>query len=359
MSDEFFNVNQGGNFNVIRVVSTPGPKLSRPPITIKKKDAFQRKYVQEGNTIYLCNICSFVAPTEAGAATIDLAEHTNGSVYKISFNGTNFAAPSLSPLGGMNTSAVFDLHAGQRAVQKKYTERGCEDVIMKDEISDVAVDEKTLLITTKLASESSPSEIRNGIMNLNDTLVSDIVHTKRIHNVAPGIVDYKVSLNIPANYTWGVIEVLSATFINNIIIQLVRHKGGWEVMKAATYPNGGFVIASSPETSMGVILTKWPKGAVMFPPKVHYNEFEEVNRWSITQQIGSPVNDSVKVPGGEYSWDIKLFFGPIWLTQKHINKVNLDPHGNDHKFLYDEDIVNKRLQLQHMQTKPAHAYTSF
>ena len=40
----FFNVNQGGNFNVIRILSTPDPKLFRPPITIKKKDAFQRKY---------------------------------------------------------------------------------------------------------------------------------------------------------------------------------------------------------------------------------------------------------------------------------------------------------------------------
>jgi hypothetical protein len=343
-------------FNVIRIISSPGPKLKQPAKKIKKVDAFQHRYIQCGNVIYNANLCTFNAPTETGMATIDLAEHTNGSVYKITYNGTNFAAPSLSPLGGMNTTAVFDLHKGQKACQKRLAERGCEDVLVKDEITDVAVDGDTLLVTTKLMSESAPSERKNGVTNLNDTFVSDVVHTKRIQNVAPGIVDYKVRLNIPANYTWGVVEILSSTFFNDIIIQLMKQRDGWQVMKNATYPNGGFVIAKDPETAMGVMLTEWPKGAVLFPPKVHYNEFEEVNRWSITQQIGSPLNDSVKLPGGEYSWTVKLLFGPIWFCQGKINKAKVQPHGSDHKVMYGEDVAKRNIQQQYTKTKPAHGY---
>jgi hypothetical protein len=337
-------------------VSDVGPKLKRPATTFKKKDAFQRRMIQNGNVVYMCELCSFNAPTEDGVATIDLAKHTNGAVFKITYKGVNFAAPSLSPLGGMNTSAVFDLHDGQKAFQKKLAERGCEDVLIDDEISDVAADGDTLIVTTKMMSESTPSERRHGRLNMNDTFVSDIVHTKRIQNVSPGVVDYKVKLNIPANYVWGVVEILSSSFFNDILIQLMKRKSGWEVMKNATYSNGGFVIAKDPETAMGVVLVDWPKGAVLFPPKVHYNEFEDVNRWSVTQQIGSPLNDSVKVPGGEYSWGFKILFGPIWFCQGKINEIKLKPHGNEHEVLFADDVSKRRVRDDHARARPAHGY---
>jgi hypothetical protein len=291
-----------------------------------------------------------------GEAIFELAEHTNGAVNKISFNGTTFAVPSLSPMGGMCTSAAFNVFNGQRAFQKKITERGCEDVVMDDQISDVAADDSSLLVTTKLMSESTPSEKKFGRTNLNDAFISDVVHSKRISIDSPGVVDYTMLIDIPANYTHGVIEVLSATFFNDILIKLIKEKDGWSVMKPGRYRNGGFVIASSPDVSMGVILTEWPKGAVLFPPKVCYKEFEEVNRWSVLQQIGSPVNDSVKVPGGLYSWGFKMFFGPIWFVQGKINEIKLPAHGNAHKVLFEEDMNKKRMYDKFNAKRHKHGY---
>ncbi|AGE56229.1 hypothetical protein PBCVNEJV1_219L [Paramecium bursaria Chlorella virus NE-JV-1] len=357
--DDILTTKKDDIFNIIRIISDPGQKLKRPKTTIKKQDAFQRRFVQSGNTVYVANLCTFNALTETGMSTIDLAEHVNGAITGIKYNGANFVAPSLSPIGGMNTSAVFDLYENQKAFQKKLTERGCEDVLIKDEISDVAVDDKTLLVTTKLMSANTPSERKNGIMNLNDAFVSDIVHTKRISNLSPGIVDYKVRLNIPGNYTWGVVEVLSATFFNDLLIQLIKRRDGWEIMKNASYGNCGFVIARDPETAMGVMLVDWPRGAVLFPPRVHYKEFEDVNQWSITQQIGSPLNDSVKIPGGEYSWTIRLLFGPIWFCQQQINGTKTRSHGKDHEILYGDDIMKSTIQNKYKQTKHKHAYPYF
>lgn len=344
------------NGSVVEILSDPGPKLSRPKGTVKKTNAFQRQYIQNGNVIYTANICTFVCPSSFGDAIFELAEHTNGAVNKIEFKGTTFAAASLSPMGGMCTSAAFNVFKGQRAFQKKITERGCEDVVMNDEISDVAADEHTLLVTTKLMSESAPSEKKFGRMNMNDSFVSDVVHTKRIGVVSPGVVDYTVCLDIPANYTHGIVEILSATFFNDILIQLIKKSDGWAVMKPGRYQNGGFVIASSPDTSMGVILTEWPKGAVMFPPKVCYKEFEEVNRWSVLQQIGSPVNDSVKVPGGRYSWKFKMFFGPIWFVQGEINEIKLSAHGKSHEVLFAEDMQKKRMYQKFDAKRHKHGY---
>ena len=353
---DILNVKNGDDFDIVKIISDPGPKLNRPLQTIDKNEAFPRKYMKCGNVIYVANVLTFNSLAENGYASFDLAEYINGSVSKIEYNGTMFAVPSLSPLGGMSTSAVFDLHRGQKACQKKLTERGCEDVLIDNEISDVAADDRTLLVTTKMMSESTPSERKHKLMNYNSDFVSDIVHTKRIRNVAPGIVDYKVRLNVPGTFTWGVVEVLSATFFNDILIQLVRQKDGWDVMKPRRYSNCGFVIARDPDTAMGIALVDWPRGAVLYPPKVHYKEFEDVNRWAITQQLGNPLNDSIKIPGGEYSWQIKMFFGPIWFVQEQVNKIRFKPHGNDHEILFGEDKAKRVAYMKHLRKKKSHAY---
>lgn len=336
---------------IIPIIRNSGPKPKRPKYTVKKTDAFQRQYVRCGNTWYVANICTFQTLGK-DAATFELAEHCNGAIGKIEFKGTMFALPSLSPLGGMCTSAAFDIHAGQSASQKKITERGCEDVLMHDEISDVAADEKTLLVTTKMMSESIPSEGKN----LNDKFVSDVVHTKRLRNEKDGVVDFTVSMNIPAIFSSGVVEVLSATFFNDILMQLIRKNDAWEVMNSGRYKNSGFVIARSPEIAMGVVLVDWPRGAVFFPPKIAYKEFEEVNRWSVLQQLGHPANDSVKIPGGVYAWRFKILFGSIFFVTSEINKIKMKSHGKEYISLYKDDIKNRKMCEKYMNTKHEKAY---
>jgi hypothetical protein len=304
----------------------------------------------------MANLCQFNVPTEFGSADIAFAEHCNGAINSIKFNGANFAAPSMSPIAGMSSSAVFDLKPKQKACQKRLSERGCEDVLIHDEISDVAFDDRSFLVTTKMMSESIPSEKKGNLMNFNDAFVSDVVHTKKIRNLAPGSCEYIVKLGIPAKYTFGIVEVLSATFFNDILIQLIKEKDGWGVLNNGTYSNAGFVIARDPETAMGIVLTDWPKGAVAFPPKIHYNEFENANRWSVTQQLGSPLNDSVKIPGGEYAWRFEMFFGPIWFCQTKINGISQESHGNSHKILYADDVVKRKIQVSHRKNKHAHGY---
>ena len=349
MDESVINIVTNGKLNIIKILTSPGPKLSRPTETFKKQNTFTPRFVQSGNSIYTCNLFTMNIPCEAGFATIDMAEHLNGGVMKVAYKGVDFAVPSLSVLGGMNTSAAFDVQENEFACQRKVCESGCKDVALADEISDIAADPKTILITTKMMSETTPGEPiyehPSRLMNLNSEFVSDIVHTKKIKIVAPGVFDYYVRVNIPAIYSCGTIEVLSSTFWNDILIQLIKSNGAWEVMKDSysAVSSTGFVIAKTPDVAMGVSLMEWPRGAIAFPPEIRYKEFENVNRWGIYQQLGSLKNATIKVPGGEYSWRIRFFFGPIWKVQEHINQIQKRVHGNEHKKLFvDQRPINKQ-----------------
>lgn len=355
--NEVLNVNNGSSINVIKILKTPGPDIIRPGKTYKKKDVFTPKFFKNGNVMYTCNTFSLNVPVNNSIATIDFAEHVNGAVFKIEYNRVNFIAPSLYPISGLGTAVVFDLQKGEKASQRKITEFGNKDIRIADEISDIAADDHSVLITTKLMSESTPGElsrdvvlngeIATGRINMNTGFVSDIIHTKKISIIDDGIVDYYVKINVPAKYSHGIVEVVSGTFLNDIMIHLVRNKNKWALMDSKMYivnNTNGFVIAKNPDTAMGVSLLEWPRGAVVFPPYYNFKKFKNVNKWSISQQIASCVNTSVKIPGGEYSWKIRLFFGPIWQVQESINSVKTVPHGNDYMYLYKEEIVKYKYQ---------------
>lgn len=340
MTEGVLNIARNGKINIIKIITSQGPKLSRPSETFKKQDVFTPRFVQNGNLIYTCNLFVTNVPCEAGFATIDMAEHLNGGVMKISYKGVDFAVPSLYAIGGMNTSAAFDVQKDEVACQRKICESGCRDVSLPDEISDISADSRSVLITTKMMSESTPGEPMREhpvrLMNLNSEFVTDIVHTKKMKIVSSGVFDYYVRVNIPALYSCGTIEVLSSTFWNDILIQLIRSNGAWEVLKDrySAVTSTGFVIAKTPDVAMGVSLMEWPRGAICFPPEIRYKEFENVNRWGIYQQLGSLKNATIRVPGGEYSWRIRFFFGPIWQIQEWINNIKPRKHGNEHKKLF-------------------------
>jgi hypothetical protein len=353
MDEGVINVVSNGKINIIKILTSPGPKLSRPTETFKKQHTFSPRFVQNGNLIYTCNLFTMNIPCDEGMASIDMAEHLNGGVMKIAYKGVDFAVPSLSAIGGMNTSAVFDIKENESACQRKICESGCRDVMLPDEISDIAADSRTVLITTKMMSETTPGEPMYEhparLMNLNSEFVSDIVHTKRLQIVAPGVLDYYVRVGIPAIYSCGTVEVLSSTFWNDILIQLIKNNDAWEVLKDRynAVSSTGFVIAKTPDVSMGVSLMEWPRGAVCFPPEIRYKEFENVNRWGIYQNLG--VSDSsLKIPGGEYSWKIRFFFGPIWLVQQRINDIKPRRHGNEHR---------KLSMVRHPSSKKFHEYS--
>ena len=338
MDESVINVVKNGKINIIKILTSPGPKIPRPMETFRKQNTFTPRFVQDGNLIYTCNIFTMNVPCEDGFAAVDMAEHLNGGVMKLSYQGVDFAVPSLSVAGGMNTSAVFNVQDNELACQRKVCESGCKDMALPDEISDIAADTRSVLITTKMMSESIPGEPMYDhpfrLMNLNSDFISDIVHTKKLRIVSTGVMDYYVRVNIPAIYSCGVVEVLSSTFWNDIMIQLIKKNGAWEILKdrynAAS--STGFVIAKTPDVAMGVSLMEWPQGAICFPPEIRYKEFEHVNRWGIYQKLGAS-DSSIKVPGGEYSWRIRFFFGPIWQVQERINKIKPRKHGNEHKKL--------------------------
>ncbi|ABT14784.1 hypothetical protein NY2A_B385R [Paramecium bursaria Chlorella virus NY2A] len=355
--NEILNIQSGSTINVIKIVTSSGPTIDRPNKTFKKTDVFTPRIFKSGNSVYTCNTFSMNVPVDKSMAIIDFAEHMNGAVFKISYNNVNFVAPSLYPISGLGTNAVFDLHTGEIAQQRKITELGNRDVRVADEISDVAADDRSILITTKLVSERTPGELSRdvvlneeiiaGKINLNTGFVSDVVHTKKISIVDDGIVDYYVKINIPAKHSHGIVEVVAGTFLSDIMIHLVRNKNTWKLMGDKMYDanvTNGIVFAKDPDTSMGISLIDWPRGAIMFPPKYNFKKFKNVNTWSISQQIGSMVNTSVKIPGGEYSWKIRLFFGPIWQVQQHINSVETIPHGNEYKILYKDEVAKYKFQ---------------
>ena len=352
MDEGVINIVKNGKINIIKILTCAGPKLSRPSETYKKQHTFTPRFVQDGNLIYTCNLFTMNVPCEDGFATIDMAEHLNGGIMKLSYKGVYFAVPSLSTIGGMNTSTVLGVQENERACQRKVCESGCRDIALPDEISDIAADSRTVLITTKMMSESTPGEPMFDhpmrLMNLNTDFVSDIVHTKKLHIVSPGVMDYYVRVNIPALHSCGTVEVLSSTFWNDLLIQLIKTNGAWEVLQERynAADSTGFVIAKTPDIAMGVSLMEWPRGAICFPPEIRYREFENVNRWGIYQKLG--VSDSsIKIPGGEYSWRIRFFFGPIWKVQEHINRIKPRIHGNEHK---------KLSMVRHPATKKFHEY---
>lgn len=353
MDESVLNVVSNGKLNIIKILTSPGPKISRPLGTFKKQNTFTPRFVQSGDSIYMCKLFSTNIPCEGGMASVDMAEHLNGGIMKVTYKGVDFATPSLSAIGGMNTSAVFDVRENELACQRKVCESGCRDITLPDEISDISADPRAVLITTKMMSESIPGEPMYDhplrLMNLNADFVSDIIHTKKLRIVSLGVVDYYVRVNIPAIYSYGTIEVLSSTFWNDILIQLIRTNGAWEVMKDtySAVSSTGFVIAKTPDIAMGVSLMDWPRGAICFPPEIRYKEFENVNRWGVYQNLG--VSDSsIKIPGGEYSWRIRFFFGPIWLVQRRINNIKPQKHGNEHK---------KLSMVRHPATKKFHEHS--
>jgi len=350
--DDVLNVIRDDGVNIIHVITSAGPKLQRPRHTFKKNETFSPRFVQRGKLIYTANLFTMNVPCDNGTIAVDMAEHLNGGIMRISYKGVNFVTGSLSS-SGMGTSAVFDLDKGENMCQRKFCETGCKDTPLPDEISDIAADKMSCMMTTKLLSESIPGEPMfdhpQKLMNLNSEFVSDIIVTKKLQIVGPCIFDYYVRVNVPAIHSHGTIEVLSSTFFNDILIQLIKDKDGWEVMKNRydASKTAGFVIAKTPDTAMGIALLEWPRGAIAFPPEIRYKEFENVNRWGIYQQLGSEKNNSIKVPGGEYSWRIRFFFGPIWQVQDNINKIKPQKHGNDHKKLYKDNFQEKQSKNRH------------
>lgn len=352
--EEILNtIKEDGRVNIIRILTSAGPRVTRPMHTFKKKDTFAPRFVPKGNSMFIANIFTMSIPCDDGSAVFDMAEHLNGGIMNITYKKTDFAIPSLSVIAGMGTTVVFDLQKKELACQRRFCDIGCRDTVLHDEISDIAADARSCLITTKMMSESIPGEPMIGhplkLMNLNSEFVSDIVHTKKMNIVSNGIVDYHVRLSIPAKYSYGTIEILSATFWNDILIQLVRTDGAWEVMKdnydASRTP--GFVIAKTPDIAMGVSILDWPRGAIAFPPTIMYKEFENVNRWGFYQQLGSSKNNSLKIPGGEYSWKFRFFFGPIWKVQHYINKIQQKKHGNEHEKLYHDNFQDRQSRNRH------------
>lgn len=350
--DDVLNIIRDDRVNIIHVVTFAGPKLTRPRQTFKKNETFTPRFIQKGKLIYTANLFSMNVPCDNGTIAVDMAEHLNGGIMRISYKGINFATGSLSS-SGMGTSAVFDLNKSEHMCQRKFCEIGCRDISLPDEIYDIAADKMSCMMSTKMISESIPGELMSEhpqrLINLNSEFVSDIIVTKKIQIVAPGMFDYYIRVNVPAIYSYGTIEVLSSTFFNDIVIQLAKDRKGWEVMKNhyIASETAGFVIAKTPDTAMGVSLLEWPRGAIAFPPEIRYKEFENVNRWGIYQQLGSSKNDSIKLPGGEYSWRIRFFFGEIWRVQDHINKIHPQRHGNDHKKLYKDSFQKKQAKNRH------------
>lgn len=169
--NEILNIQTGSTINVIKIVTSSGPTIDRPNKTFKKKDVFTPRFFKSGNSVYTCNTFSMNVPVDTSLATIDFAEHMNGAVFKISYNNVNFVAPSLYPISGLGTNAVFDLHTGEIAQQRKITELGNKDIRIADEISDVAADDRSILITTKLVSERTPGELSRDVV-LNEEIVA-------------------------------------------------------------------------------------------------------------------------------------------------------------------------------------------
>jgi hypothetical protein len=338
---------------LMKIISHSGKSIDRPKHSFAVDDLFVPTLVRIGNTVYSHDSFSFFAPAVRCPVQVCFSAHNNGRIYRLIYDGIDFVAPSLSRRGGMGSAAALDTKRGTRAMQTKITDGCTMDTAMKHQISDVAGTKSSFYLKTRMMPEHPPNTTLFGkYETLHTDTMSDIVVVKRLDALEPGTLEYRVTFGITGMYRFGILEVLSDVVFSGVAELKRIHSKTWaDVVPRREYSVdkfNGFVFGPQEDTAMGVSLVDWPRGAIAFPPRVVFKDYENFTKWSIVQRFGLDTNTNVKIPGGEYTYVVKLFFGTMKDVESKIESLRSVRHGAEHvdfvAFCRAEDDVFERMQ---------------
>lgn len=286
-----------------------------------------------------------------------LSDHLAGAVYRVVYGDVDFVQPVPIVGASMQTAMSFDIRAGGSNEQYNPTEAGCEGLDSFTERSSsrlrmLRASDSAVFTQVRPAYFKAPGSLLEPreeggqkIPVLNKTVLSEVLHSKRIQFVAPGVADYHMRCFIPDKHFASQIEALccwvpaqtaarAMAYFNKEWVELESlPEGPYWVNSYGKNTTGGLLVGTEDGSrAMGVVVMDWPRGIMAKPP--HYNFFpsERTLKWNIVQKLGDPSNYSVRLPGGALNWKFRLFFGTVAEVQAAVAGVQADIplHGRDY-----------------------------
>lgn len=285
-----------------------------------------------------------------------LSDHLAGAVYRIVYGGLDFIQPMPIVGGSMQTALSFDIRKGGRNEQYNPTEAGCEKLDSFREKSSSVMralrgNASAVFTQVRPAYFKAPGSMLENkdpagppIPVLNTTLLSEVIHSKRIEFVAPGVVDYHVKLHIPDKHYFSQVEFVAGWVPAAASAQTLMYQNdAWTAAKGPANVNskgvqrtGGMALATADGSkAMGVALLDWPRGAIASPPYYNFFPSERTMKFNVGQKFGSGENYTHKIPGGPLVWKVRFFFGTLEDVQAAIVDVqaSIPIHGKEYQTL--------------------------
>jgi hypothetical protein len=161
---------------------------------------------------------------------------------------------------------------------------------------------------------------------VNKTVLSEVELSKRIEFINETTLEYTVNLNIPEGHYFSQIEVLAcwvptASSERRSVLQ----NDGWKTptnneifwVKSGKTRTYGIINATADgKHAWGVVLLDWPKtvenGPALDTPRYRFEgESKTWRKINIVQRMGSNKNFSTLIPGGNYGWKFRFYFGTM------------------------------------------------
>ena len=308
-----------------------------------------------------------------------LSDHLAGAVYRVVYGDTDFVQPVPIVGASLQTALSFDIRKGGSNEQYNPTEAGCEGLDSFRERSSskmrvLRAKDNAVFTQTRPAYFKAPGTFLENrdpeglpIPVLNKTVLSEVIHSKRIEFMGPGEVDYHVRLAIPDKHYASQVEVMACWVPRaNANRAMLYHNGEWkapdDIGKPGPYyvnslgisRTGGLVVApDTPDRAMGVMLLDWPRGAICTPPTYNIFRSERTMKWNVVQRFGDPENYTVKIPGAQLSWKFRFVFGTLEEVKAAITKLQVDTPEHGREYAKFKELIKQSAQVTEAATTPA------
>jgi len=293
--------------------------------------------------------CVFGVYTLSGKkVTVELSTHLGGAVYKLSYDGVDFVLPVAIVGASMQTAMSFDIRPQLGMTNEQYnpTEGGTSTDSFTGRSSSKILelrDNDTTVYTRSIPAYFRPPgylliDKRTGKRTLpvvNKTILSKVELSKRIEFINDTTLEYTVNLNIPEGHYFSQIEVLACWVPTASSEQRsVLQNDGWKTpknneifwVKSGKTQTYGIINATTDgKHAWGVVLLDWPKtdenGPALDTPRYRFEgESKTWRKINIVQRFGTNKNFSTLIPGGNYGWKFRFYFGTMSEVRSMLSK---------------------------------------
>ena len=293
--------------------------------------------------------CVFgVYTLENKKVVIQLSTHLGGAVYKMTYDGVDFVLPVAIVGASLQTAMSFDIRPQLGMTNEQYnpTEGGTSTGSFTGRSSSKILDlraSNTAVYTRSIPAYFRPPgylliDKRTGKRTLsavNKTVLSNVELSKRIEFIDDTTLEYTMNLNIPTGHYFSQVEVLACWVPTAASEQRsVLQNDGWKTPKnneifwvksGKTRTYGVINATADGKHAWGIVLMDWPKMVENGPPldTPRYTFEGESKTWrkiNIVQRLGSRTNFSTPLPGGNYGWKLRFYFGTIQDVRSMLSK---------------------------------------